>query len=73
MFVNLKIGFNQVLEVGGGSGSNFSFVETSVDWTVTEPNLCFESYFLDNCKDWNGKHDIGKLVEVQQKKSSDIT
>jgi hypothetical protein len=50
--------FTQVLEIGGGSGSNFSFVETSVDWTVTEPNLCFEPYFIDNCKEWHDKHDI---------------
>ena len=54
----------KVLEIGGGSGSNFEFVETSVDWTVTEPNLCFEPYFLDNCKDWKDQHSIGKLVEA---------
>jgi len=54
----------KVLEIGGGSGSNFSFVETSVDWTVTEPNLCFEPYFIDNCKEWNDRHDIGELVEA---------
>jgi len=33
---------------------------------VTEPNLCFEPYFLDNCKQWRERHDIGKLVEVQK-------
>jgi hypothetical protein len=54
----------QVLEIGGGSGSNFSFVETSVEWTVTEPNLHFESYFIENSKEWNEHHDIGKLVQV---------
>ena len=53
-----------VLEIGGGSGSNFEFVKNSVDWTVTEPNLCFEPYFLDNCKDWKDRHSIGKLVEA---------
>jgi hypothetical protein len=36
-----------------------------IDWTVTEPNLCFEPYFIDNCKEWHDMHDIGKLVEVQ--------
>ena len=46
------------------AGSNFSFVQTPVDWTVTEPNICFEPYFIDNCKDWKDTHTIGKLVEV---------
>ena len=54
----------KVLEIGGGSGSNFSFVETPVNWTVTEPNLFFEPYFVSNCNDWKDKHDIGKLVEA---------
>ena len=56
--------FLQVLEIGGGSGSNFSFVQTPIDWTVTEPNICFEPYFIDTCKDWKDKHTIRKLVEV---------
>jgi len=39
-------------------------VDTPVNWTVTEPNLCFEPYFIDNCKEWVKLHNIGKLVEV---------
>ena len=54
----------KVLEIGGGSGSNFSFVETRVNWTVTEPNMCFEPYFNNNCNEWKDHHDIGKLVQV---------
>ena len=54
----------KVLEIGGGSGSNFSFVEPRVNWTVTEPNMCFEPYFINNCNEWKDKHDIGKLVQV---------
>lgn len=54
----------KVLEIGGGSGSNFAFVKAPVDWTVTEPNLCFEPYFLESCAPHKDRHDIGKLVQA---------
>lgn len=54
----------KVLEIGGGSGSNFAFVKNPVDWTVTEPNLCFEPYFIESCAPYKDKHNIGKLVQA---------
>ena len=54
----------KVLELGGGSGSNYQFVKTPVDWTVTEPNKCFAPYFDENVKKLGGQHRIHDLIEA---------
>lgn len=54
----------KVLEIGGGSGTNFAFVKVPVEWTVTEPNHCFKSHFLKSCAPHKEKHDIGNLVHA---------
>ena len=51
----------KVLELGGGSGANFGFIWTPVQWTVTEPNICFESYFKGNVTLYGGDHQIGEM------------
>jgi len=53
------------LELGGGSGANFEYITEPVNWTVTEPNLCFAPYFDQTVKKLGGKHNIGNLVEVR--------
>ena len=51
----------KVLELGGGSGANFGFIWTPVQWTVTEPNICFQSYFKENVSKFGGDHQIGEM------------
>ena len=55
----------QVLELGGGSGANFEFVSSPVEWTVTEPNLCFAPYFDRTVKELGGEHRVKPLEEVK--------
>lgn len=54
----------QVLELGGGSGTNFGFVKEPVHWIVTEPNPAFVQYFQENVKKNGGDHHISELIEV---------
>ena len=54
----------KVLELGGGSGTNFAFIKSSVQWTVTEPNECFAPYFKKNVAEKGGDHEIDDLKIV---------
>ena len=56
----------KVLELGGGSGCNFTFIKSPVQWTVTEPNSCFESYFKKNVAEKGGDHEIDDLKIVSE-------
>lgn len=55
----------KVLEIGGGSGTNFKFVTQPVEWTVTEPNTSFAPYFKKNVEPWTGLHTVSDLVEAK--------
>ncbi len=57
----------RVLELGGGSGANFEFVTSPVEWTVTEPNKEFAPYFKANVAEKGGRHTVKDLVEVRRK------
>ena len=50
-----------ILELGGGSGTNFAFIKSPVKWTVTEPNICFEPYFKKNVLKLGGEHEIDDM------------
>ena len=54
----------QVLEVGGGSGTNFEFVDNPVEWTIIEPNLEFAPYFNENVKAKGKDHKINDVIEA---------
>ncbi len=54
----------QVLELGGGAGSNFAHVKEPVTWTVTEPNKEFAPYFDQTVKEKGGQHRISELKEA---------
>ncbi|XP_059083582.1 N6-adenosine-methyltransferase TMT1A-like [Tigriopus californicus] len=54
-----------ILELGGGSGTNFGFVKEPVHWVVTEPNMAFAQYFQENVKKNGGDHHISELIEAK--------
>ena len=60
----LVISLFQVLEIGGGSGTNFNFVKTPVNWVVVEPNKDFAPYFDENVQKSEIKHKVRGIVEV---------
>ena len=64
-FLHLTCGSapKQVLEVGGGSGTNFEFVDNPVEWTIIEPNLEFTPHFKENVELRGQDHQINDLIE----------
>jgi hypothetical protein len=56
----------KVLEIGGGTGANFEFIEESIHWTTIEPNIECQSYFTEKTQKWAEKHEFGGFIEVSK-------
>ena len=60
-----KTGKIKVLEIGGGTGANFEFIEESVQWSSIDPNEHCLTYYNQNRENFDSKHDFDKVVKVK--------
>ena len=60
-----KTGKIKVLEIGGGTGANFEFIEESVQWSSIDPNEHCLFYYNQNRENFDSKHDFDKVVKVK--------
>ena len=54
----------KVLEIGGGTGANFEFLEESIHWTTIDPNEHCLVYYNENIKKYENTHEFGGVIKV---------
>ncbi len=65
----VDLGSLQVLEIGGGAGTNYEYFQEPVNLVVSEPNKLFAPYYEKTMQPYKDKLNIGDLVEVCNSKS----
>lgn len=53
----------KVLEIGGGTGANFEFIEESIEWTALDPNEHCLRYYTDKVGQLEDQHKLGGIVQ----------
>ena len=54
----------KVLEIGGGTGANFEFIEESIHWTGIDPNEHCLAFYNEKVKEYNEIHEFGGVINV---------
>ena len=54
----------KVLEIGGGTGANFEFIEEPIHWTTIDPNEDMLACFNKHVKELQAKHEFGGIIKV---------
>ena len=54
----------KVLEIGGGTGANFEFMEEPIHWTTIDPNEDMLTCFNKQVKELQEKHEFGGVIKV---------
>ena len=62
----------KVLEIGGGTGANFEFMEEPIHWTTIDPNEDMLTCFNKQVKGLQEKHEFGGVIKVSFPKLCNI-
>ena len=54
----------KVLEIGGGTGANFEFIEESIHWTAIDPNEHCLAFYNEKVKEHEDTHEFGGVIKV---------
>ena len=62
----------KVLEIGGGTGANFEFIQESIDWTTIDPNEHCLKYYNAKVEELGDKHTFGGVINVSKYNASHL-